>query len=221
MRFRTGYDRNGKGVRGGFRGYIVETDTEFGSTDWRHVRKLMVQHVAGNPELFPWYHEGMDIEELHEWAETIICRMSRCAKSHCDGDQDNDDDTAEVTIGEAKEFIEKLAPFLMDGGFELVDQETAEARAAECAACPKNRPARGWGCGFCGKLVDFVMGKLAGRTTSLSHRLESCVACKCRLKAAVFCPDDVLRATSPEGAKYADCWKNKIVNGDPEDQPSE
>lgn len=212
MRFRTGDDRNERVPSGGWRAYLAETDTEFGPTigHWSDLKRKIVRHVRSNPGRF-----DVADEDLEAWAEDLLCQQNMVGVSHCDGTEAPHVGSVKIRIGDVLTFLTKMAKHVAKG-FDLVEQEEAERRAAICAQCPKNREVSG--CLFCQHLFEEVMEKIEKRKTRLDHRLKSCLGCKCILKAMVWYPPKVLRDTSPADAQYAEgCWKKEIVENDQAD----
>jgi hypothetical protein len=102
-------------------------------------------------------------------------------------------------------------------GSPLVDQETANARAATCSACPLQRsialPCDSGG--ICQELLDFVKSIIGGRSTPYDKNLKSCGICHCSNAAAAWVPleiqQSVLTKEQVESFKFAvtevSCWK--------------
>lgn len=95
----------------------------------------------------------------------------------------------------------------------LVDQATAEARAAACSKCPANISIPG--CAPCMKIPDMVVKINGGKTTGSDQFLRSCAVCKCSLQAAVWVKDEVAaHGITPEMHQQFQllphCWRKDI-----------
>lgn len=97
----------------------------------------------------------------------------------------------------------------------LVDQATANQRAATCAACPANIPVPG--CAPCRGLLNLVMSIKGKKTTPADPYLRACACCKCDNQAQVWVQTEILaKAVTDdqlqEMEKLGDhCWKSKSV----------
>ncbi len=86
----------------------------------------------------------------------------------------------------------------------MVQQSTAESRAAICLTCPKNIfPDKGPFVAWCDSIAEAMTG---GRTTSLDAKLGSCDVCSCVIKAKVHYGGD-MHLSDEEKQQLPDyCW---------------
>lgn len=119
-----------------------------------------------------------------------------------------------------KSFAQFLANWTLKGG-KLVDQETANARAAICASCHNNSPSAEVraGCGACRKGGDWLLDKVrnpitGGRRTPSDPKLKVCALCGCDLKIKVWIPNEALGVPKEEANAYPSfCWRKAMVDG--------
>lgn len=91
----------------------------------------------------------------------------------------------------------------LDSGDPGVDRAKAEARAAVCAACPRNEPGdwTRWFTAPASEAIKRQIEKAAGRNlkTSVDEKLNTCGVCLCPLKLSVHVPLEIkLAHLSPE-----------------------
>lgn len=118
-----------------------------------------------------------------------------------------------------KSFAQFLGNWTLKGG-QLVDQATADARAAICASCHCNKKTTelGRGCSACSKganrLLDIVRNPIIkNNKTSSDARLKACDRCGCDLKIKVWIPNNVLSGMDDVNAWPTFCWMKKIEEG--------
>lgn len=106
-------------------------------------------------------------------------------------------------------------------GSPLVDQNTANLRAAICSGCHNNKASgdvRKGGCAVCNKMGNKALNKIrgdiigSGGTTSDSSLL-ACGICGCDLRLSVWIPNSVLLTAEDANAYPSFCWKKKVVEG--------
>lgn len=88
----------------------------------------------------------------------------------------------------------------------MVDQNTADARAAICVECPYNVfPDKG---GFLKWSDDIAEASTGGKKSIFHDRLGSCEVCTCTLKAKVFYSGKI-KLTDEERTKMlaVNCWQ--------------
>jgi hypothetical protein len=90
----------------------------------------------------------------------------------------------------------------------LVDQETADRRAAICAACPANVFVPG--CAPCVGISNLVVGIKGKKTTRADAFLKTCGLCKCSNEAQVWVKHEILM----KGTDGATLMEMKRVNGE-------
>lgn len=103
------------------------------------------------------------------------------------------------------EFVRQGAP--------LVDQATAEARGATCAACFMKATIPG--CGACQGVANIVAEASGAKSTKADAQLEgtSCLVCKCSSKAQIWMTKEVLRPGVTEIMMHqfpSFCWKRQM-----------
>ncbi len=76
-------------------------------------------------------------------------------------------------------------------GMPLVDEATANQRAAVCVSCPLNVNITG--CAACHKMATAITGAVAKKNGQYDDNLRACAICKCALKAMVWFPMDILQ----------------------------
>ncbi len=102
-------------------------------------------------------------------------------------------------------------------GSPLVDQETADARAKICSACPFQGQVQ-FPCGSfpCGEMQNFVKGIIGSKSTKYDSQLKSCKCCHCWNSVSVWVPLDIQQSVLTEKQKdsfryvlenYPNCWK--------------
>lgn len=116
-------------------------------------------------------------------------------------------------------FVQFLLNHYLQGG-ALVDQNTANLRAAICAGCHNNKPTseiKKGGCSSCNKMggviLNTIRGKIIkGNKTTSDPKLLACALCGCDLKIKVWIPLEVLGQTKEEANAWPSfCWRKKIL----------
>lgn len=118
----------------------------------------------------------------------------------------------------AKSFAQFLANWTLKGG-HMVDQNTANMRAAICLGCHNNQagsdPKTGGACRSCrgkNKVLDAIFGPLLkGRTTPYDAKLKDCALCGCKIHAMVHFPNDYLLTKEDANAYPSFCFKKAIL----------
>ena len=109
----------------------------------------------------------------------------------------------------------------ISGGGKLLDQNTANLRAAICKDCHNNVPTsevRG-GCSSCSRGETYVINLtrqvvIQGRGTPLDGHLKSCGICGCDIRTMVWLPNQALLKLEDANAYPAFCFKKKIVTNE-------
>lgn len=120
------------------------------------------------------------------------------------------------TFKTVQAFVQFLWAWRIGGG-ELVDQNTANQRAAICAQCHNNRSSSGGRvCGVCNKMAHGVLdgirsGIIKNAKTTSDDKLQTCLVCGCDLKISVWIPNQVLLKLEDHNAYPTFCFKKKIV----------
>lgn len=116
-----------------------------------------------------------------------------------------------------KSFSVFIKRFILNGG-TLVDQNTANLRAAICAGCHNNKSSGDIRkvCRVCGKLGAAAVDKFRSEVikdnkTSSDSKILACGICGCDLKISVWIPSDVLVTKEDANAYPTFCWKKKIL----------
>lgn len=116
-------------------------------------------------------------------------------------------------------FAQFLNNWLLKGG-QLVDQNTANTRAAICAACHNNLGSKEVRKSCCGggaaaNAAVAVARKLIiqNKTTPSDKNLLTCKICGCDNKISVWIPNDALVIPEDANAYPTFCYKKKIVEG--------
>lgn len=118
-----------------------------------------------------------------------------------------------LRVDDVWRFITAMKNWLAAGG-GLDAAEEAERRAQTCAQCPRNVDVAG--CSWCSGVLSASLNLLAGRTTSVDHRLKHCDVCGCSNRAAVHFP----LAAADQSLDYpAWCWKRRADLTAPPDGP--
>lgn len=108
-----------------------------------------------------------------------------------------------ISKSDVSRFFNTVKEFISQGG-DLVDQDTAEKRAACCVACPNNVPIKG--CMGCSGLIPKLLKLVKGAKTTHDNNLRGCSVCGCQLKAKVHLPASV-KAPGDEALEFPDwCW---------------
>jgi hypothetical protein len=186
---------------GGWRYIQPETGFEFKANLYRDIERKVRDHREAN---------GIPVGDLRKDIECFVCAQLPRGAESCEADIPGEipGDIALKTkfnMDDVKRFIQSAAAALGKRG--LVDQETADARANVCAACPLNMPVPG--CWRCEGLADWLFRLIGTRKTIHASRLRQCGVCGCSLKAKLWLPQDAARKVS-EGYKFPSwCWLNK------------
>jgi hypothetical protein len=107
----------------------------------------------------------------------------------------------------------------LGGGLKPVDQETANARAAVCIACPRNVPSEGIARAL--NTVGDVLHSIAQAknemqlVTPFDAQLKTCEACGCVLATKVWVPSEHIKKgiTAEVGQKlWEQCWIRPILS---------
>lgn len=119
------------------------------------------------------------------------------------------------TFKTVQAFVQFLWTWRMNGG-ELVDQNTANQRAAICVSCHNNSTSSGKVCGVCNKMAHATLdgiraGIIKSAKTSSHDRLLDCKLCGCDLKIKVWIPNQVLGKLEEVNAWPTHCWMKKIT----------
>lgn len=121
--------------------------------------------------------------------------------------------------------VQSFAQFLLNWaltGGKLVDQNTANIRAAICAGCFNNKPTneiKKGGCSSCNKMGGIVLNSIrdkiiSGKKTTSEGKLLACALCGCDLRIKVWVPLQVLGQTKEEANAWPTfCWRKKILEG--------
>lgn len=120
------------------------------------------------------------------------------------------------TFKTVQSFVQFLWSWYTTGG-KLLDQETANARAAICVQCHNNKPsheARG-GCSVCNKMGGVVLQSVRAQiiknnTTPSDAKLLTCALCGCDNRITVWIPNQILLKLEDANAYPAFCFKKKI-----------
>lgn len=114
-------------------------------------------------------------------------------------------------------FSQFVAAFLANGG-GLVDQNTANIRAATCAGCHNNKASGDVRkvCSACNKMSNAAINKfralvIKDNKTTSDSRLLTCGICGCDLKISVWIPNEALVTKEDANAYPSFCWKKKIL----------
>jgi len=98
------------------------------------------------------------------------------------------------------------------GGYDLVDQKTAEERVKTCITCPFNKAWRK-DCVPCMKSTDTILIRLRQlRKITLDDDVMGCAINGFDIKTAVHLPDSAFQMTAETKAKLPqNCWLNNIT----------
>jgi hypothetical protein len=186
---------------GGWRYIQPETGFEFSASTLRVVVQKVTEHRKAN---------GLPVGDPRSEIEDFVCAQLPAGSDNCTHVLDGDYALkTHFTMDDVKRFIQAAVNALGSRG--LADQETAEARAKTCAACPLNTSVSG--CWRCKGLADWLFKLIGARTTAHDSRLNQCGVCGCSLKAKIWLPQDVAQDVS-KGYKFPSwCWLN---GSDPE-----
>lgn len=119
--------------------------------------------------------------------------------------------------------LQSFAQFLNNlvlSGVQMVDQETANARAQICIGCHNNVPSNDatgmGGCAACNKGVAIIGRTLKGkvlkdRITPYDSRLKACKLCGCFNQLQIWFPTTSLGMSEETINAYPTfCWKKQI-----------
>lgn len=128
-----------------------------------------------------------------------------------------------TALERAKSFLQSLKNYLLTGG-HLVDQNTANTRAAICAACHANvacadaRPIKKSVCRSCGRFAEDTVIRLAkaallqGRQTPYNASLKCCNICGCSNDLAIWFPTVPLGMNHENKNAYPSfCWRKDVT----------
>lgn len=114
-------------------------------------------------------------------------------------------------------FVQFLLNWYLKGG-QLVDQATANTRAAICAACHNDLPSSEVrrGCSTCNKMGNVVLNSvrqkiIKNNSTPHDSKLLTCAICGCCLKISVWIPNQMLLKNEDANAYPTHCWKKAIL----------
>lgn len=93
---------------------------------------------------------------------------------------------------DVKAFLAAVAGTLTSGG--VVDQATAETRAATCLTCPYNQQIGQ--CDVCTGVASRVFKLIGAKRVKNMGGLKGCQICGCSLKAKIWVPKTVLDTTA-------------------------
>jgi hypothetical protein len=98
------------------------------------------------------------------------------------------------------------------GGYDLVDQKTAEKRMTTCISCPFNKPWRK-DCVPCMKSTDAILIRLRQlRKITLDDNVLGCAINGFDIKTAIHLPDSAFKMTDDTKAKLPqNCWLNNTT----------
>ena len=120
------------------------------------------------------------------------------------------------TFKTVQSFVQFLWNWYIGGG-QLLDQNTANLRAAICVQCHNNKPSSEVRkCSTCHKMGNAVIQKvrqqiLKNNTTPLDSRLLTCGICGCDNRITVWIPNQILLKAEDANAYPGFCFKKKIV----------
>src|SRR6478672_4943670 len=158
--------------------------------EFQHSNPNVLFHEVWNHRLsLPDY--GMDVSG--GWKDRLwndICEQNPYLL--CDS---TDDKRTWIGMGDIWRFLWSMKDWVT-GGMKLVEPEVAEKRARVCTGadsgkpCPNNQAINScWGCKGVGRLLDNLLGP---RSIPSGSQLETCAACKCRLRAKVWLPQEAI-----------------------------
>ncbi len=118
------------------------------------------------------------------------------------------------------QFVSFIFEWRKAGG-QLVDQNTANTRAAICVGCHNNKPTNeirkkaccGGGAAQNAAVVVARATVIRGKSTPYDKNLLACNLCGCDLKIKVWIPSDVLLKTEDANAYPSFCWAKAITDG--------
>lgn len=116
-------------------------------------------------------------------------------------------------------FVQFLLNWKLKGG-GLVDQNTANIRAAVCVSCHNNKGSKEVRKSCCGggaasNAALYAARKLIiqNKSTPSDKQLLVCAICSCDLKIKVWIPNSALLEPDDANAYPDFCWQKKIVQG--------
>lgn len=118
-------------------------------------------------------------------------------------------------------FVQFLWNWYLNGA-KLVDQNTANLRAAICASCHNNKPTKEikkGGCSSCNKMGGLVLNSIrskiiGGSKTIHDSKLLACAICGCDNKISVWIPNQILVDSMHDVNAYPTfCYKKKLTDG--------
>lgn len=149
--------------------------------------------------------KGIAEGDVEDDVHTYLCQ--RIGLRECvQGDPNNMKPNTGITLGGVMSFLDSVRFVIKNGG--VVDQATADSRAAVCLSCPMNTNTAG--CTPCMGIATKIYQMLGARATQGQDNLKQCGACGCDLKAKVWITKDNLKKI--QQVKQADvhypphCW---------------
>ena len=116
-----------------------------------------------------------------------------------------------------KSFAKALAEYVKSGG-KLVEQNTADSRAATCIQCHNNKLDKEARRGCCGRgiiesavVISTRTAIVGSRKTPSDKQLATCAICGCDNKLSVWFPTKSLGMTEENKNAYPSfCWRKEI-----------
>lgn len=100
-------------------------------------------------------------------------------------------------------------------GSKFIDQDAAEARASQCATCPRNQHSSTCvTCGVVQAMIESSTITVKNKSTKVDRQLKTCQICKCSTKVLAHTYDPSYMnetITSAQRSEYeaVGCWKLK------------
>lgn len=123
---------------------------------------------------------------------------------------------AVTTFKTVQSYIQFLWNWNLSDG-KLLDQNTANQRAAICVQCHNNKNSSEVrrGCSSCNKMGNAVSNALnakiiKGNSTPYDNQLLTCGLCGCPNKISVWIPNQIQLKVEDANAFPTHCWKKKI-----------
>lgn len=170
---------------GGWRYQQHETGHWIHSPSWEELIKDVAKYRKLNNFPIGAQFEQEIREQLCSFLPPEFCKHTDPSAKHFQ--------VSPLTLHEAKETASMLVTWFTKYRRRKVEPSQATARAAKCVRCPFNQKITG--CANCSlnvirELINQIVG---GARTEHDNRLESCLICRCTLKAKIWLPIELLK----------------------------
>lgn len=201
MRLKFAFDKNL--VPPGYLRFVVHDGTVIQAADEKTWYAKIRKHYLDNGYELP--------EDYKEQAQEQWCRTAPPGFCKYENGVDFTGTNVHITLNDLLNGMNVLVAIAKEPN-PLVDQQTADRRAAICAACPANVNVPG--CAPCVGISNLVVGIKGGKTTKADAFLKTCGLCKCSNEAQVWVKHEILMKGTDGPTLMAmkavndECWKS-------------